>query len=90
MTPMTYGYDNGLPVIYDYETPFRFTSKIKRVVVIPFGEEAVDRQKSLTEQGGKSILRTSSNDFPWHRLPHLPSKAGRRWGTGESFGAASD
>jgi hypothetical protein len=44
---LTCGYDNGLPVIDDYPTPFRFTGTIKRVVVIPHGEEQVDHQKEL-------------------------------------------
>ena len=44
---LTCGYDNGLPVIDEYPTPYRFTGKIKRVTVIPYGEEHVDHEKRL-------------------------------------------
>ena len=47
---LTCGYDNGLPVIKEYEVPFTFTGKLKRVVVIPHGEVAVDHQKMLEKE----------------------------------------
>ncbi len=47
---LTCGYDNGLPVIKDYEVPFTFTGNLKRVVVIPHGEVAVDHQKMLEKE----------------------------------------
>ena len=47
---LTCGYDNGLPVIRDYEVPFTFSGNLKRVVVIPHGEEHVDHQKRLERE----------------------------------------
>jgi len=50
---LTCGYDNGLPVIDDYKTPFRFTGTIKRVVVIPHGEEHVDHERRFAKEMSK-------------------------------------
>ncbi len=51
---LTCGYSDGLPVTREYESPFAFTGRIRRVVIdvdgAPFGDPEADAHFALARQ----------------------------------------